>query len=210
MQTLLGNTLITTVEPQGCQQVYRLLAGRAWMVPHAAPGTQPDVDLADVATRLRGLRDAVTQQFVARGEMADAVTVALAAGEHVFVYGPPGTAKSSLLRLFAEGISGQFWRIVLNPDITREDLLGPLDPAALKKGEWRRRWAGFARADLAFLDEVWKASAQVGNVLLDGLEERRVVAGEDEQAIPLLSAMAASNEIPDTKEMQAAYDRFLI
>jgi MoxR-like ATPase len=207
----LNGTAISLEPPLKTTSVRRLLAGRAWASSpqDLSPDSTP-ADLADIAARLRSLRDAVAQQFVARGEMAEAVTVALAAGEHVFVYGPPGTAKSSLLRLFAEGIGGKFWRIVLNPDITREDIVGPLDPTALKKGEWRRRWAGFATADLVFLDEVWKSSPQVGNTLLDGLEERRVVAGEDEQAIPLLSAMAASNEIPDTKETQAAYDRFLI
>jgi MoxR-like ATPase len=62
---------------------------------------------------------------------AEALAVALAAAEHVFVYGPPGTAKSSLLRCFASGVGGRFFRILLNPDITREDLVGPLDPQRL-------------------------------------------------------------------------------
>ncbi len=211
MLTTYDTNVITLVKPANTANAYRLLAGRAWMMPNAAPGEndQP-VDLEDVAARLRALRDAVANQFVGRGEMADAVATTLAAGEHIFVYGPPGTAKSSLLRLFAEGIGGKLWRIVLNPDITREDIVGPLDPAALKQGQWKRRWAGLAACDVAFLDEIWKASAQVSNILLDGLEERRVTAGEDERAIPLLSAMAASNEVPSDKETQAAYDRFLL
>ena len=91
--------------------------------------------------------------------MAEAVAVALAAAEHVFVYGPPGTAKSSLLRCFASGIGGKFFRILLNPDITREDLVGPLDPQAIQQGEWRRKWSKFATCDLALLDEVWKAQS---------------------------------------------------
>jgi len=61
--------------------------------------------------------------------------------------------------------------LVLNPDITREDLVGPLDPA-VRNGEWRRKWSKFATRDIAFLDEIWKASPQVANMLLDGLEER--------------------------------------
>ncbi|CAG0937175.1 ATPase RavA [Thermoflexales bacterium] len=114
--------------------------------------------LAQIAGQLRTLREHVTTQFVARAEMAEAVAVALAANEHVFVYGPPGTAKSSLLRCFASGIGGKFFRIVLNPDITREDIVGPLDPAAVRNGEWRRKWSKFATSEIAFLDEIWKGA----------------------------------------------------
>ena len=163
-----------------------------------------------IGSALRALRDQVANQFVARAEMAEAVAVALAANEHVFVYGPPGTAKSSLLRSFASGIGGKFFRIVLNPDITREDIVGPLDPAAVRNGEWRRKWSKFATSEIAFLDEVWKASPQVANMLLDGLEERLVTDGDDDLPIPLISAVAASNEVPDDKALRAAYDRFLV
>lgn len=166
--------------------------------------------LAQVAAQLRALRDQAAAQFVARAELAEAVAVALAANEHIFVYGPPGTAKSSLLRTFASGIGGKFFRIVLNPDITREDVVGPLDPAAVRNGEWRRKWSKFATSEIAFLDEIWKASPQVANMLLDGLEERLVTDGDDDLPIPLISAVAASNEVPDDKALRAAYDRFLV
>ena len=99
---------------------------------------------------------------------------------------------------------------LLNPDITREDLVGPLDPQAIQQGQWRRKWSKFATCDLALLDEVWKASPQVSNMLLDGLEERLVTDGDEDRPIPLISAIAASNEIPEDKAMQAAYDRFLV
>ena len=168
------------------------------------------VAVATITAALRQLRDQVASQFVARAEMAEAVAVALAAGEHVFVYGPPGTAKSSVLRCFASGIGGKFFRIVLNPDITREDIVGPLDPGAVRNGEWRRKWSKFATCDIAFLDEIWKASPQVANMLLDGLEERLVTDGDQDLPIPLISAVAASNEVPDDKALRAAYDRYLV
>jgi len=74
----------------------------------------------------------------------------------------------------------------------------------------RRKWSKFAACDIALLDEVWKASPQVSNMLLDGLEERLVTDGDDDRPIPLISAIAASNEIPEDKAVQAAYDRFLV
>ena len=189
----------------------RLLAGRAYLSRrNGTVPNDPPTDLKQITFALRDLRDQAASQFVARGEMAEAVAVALAAAEHVFVYGPPGTAKSSLLRCFASSIGGKFFRILLNPDITREDLVGPLDPQAIQQGEWRRKWSKFAACDLALLDEVWKASPQVSNMLLDGLEERLVTDGDEDRPIPLISAIAASNEIPEDKSVQAAYDRFLV
>ena len=180
------------------------------VVAPAASAAMTFTALAHVAVQLRALRDQAAAQFVARAEMAEAVAVALAANEHVFVYGPPGTAKSSLLRTFASGSGGKFFRIVLNPDITREDVVGPLDPAAVRNGEWRRKWSKFATSEIAFLDEIWKASPQVANMLLDGLEERLVTDGDDDLPIPLISAVAASNEVPDDKALRAAYDRFQV
>ena len=47
-------------------------------------------------------------------------------------------------------------------------------------------------------------------MLLDGLEERLVTDGDEDRPIPLISAIAASNEIPEDKSVQAAYDRFLV
>jgi MoxR-like ATPase len=189
----------------------RLLAGRAAVLPKGAP--QPPAadyrDWQEIAKRLAQLQNEVARRFVGRDEMAQAVAVALAAGEHVFVFSPPGAAKSSLLRAFAEGIQGRFFRAVLNPDLPREALFGSLDPAALQAGRWERRWDGLATCDLAFLDETWKASPQVANMLLDALEERRV-SGAGERSIPLLSALGASNEVPEEKSMAAIYDRFLI
>ncbi len=106
----LNGTVISLDPPLKTTRAKRLLAGRAWSSPlqDLSPDSSP-ADLVSIATRLRSLRDAVTRQFVARGGMAEALTVALAAGEYVFVYGPPVTAKSSLLCLFAEGIGGKCW-----------------------------------------------------------------------------------------------------
>ena len=40
-------------------------------------------------------------QFVGRDEVIDLTALAVVAGEHLFLLGPPGTAKSALVREFA-------------------------------------------------------------------------------------------------------------
>jgi len=201
--------MITLTPPEnGVYQ--RLMGGRAFLHSETPRNGSQLVDIMDVGTRLNALAQAVAANFIGRTELTQAIALSLAIGEHLFVYGSPGTAKSSVLRLFAEGIGGNFWRVVMNPDLPRDEILGALDPQALAQGLWLRKWAALACADLAFLDEIWKASPQVVNILLDGLEERRVSSGGQDRHIPLLSAMSASNEIPDQQESQAVYDRFLI
>jgi len=212
MYAKIKQKVITLAPPENGAAYQRLLGGRAFLhdqVPNGG-GQHQQVDIIDVGRRLNDLAALVTTNFVGRAELAQAIALSLAIGEHLFVYGEPGTAKSSVLRLFAEGIGGNFWRIVMNPDLPRDEILGALDPQALAQGQWLRKWAGLATADVAFLDEIWKASPQVVNILLDGLEERRVSSGGQDSHIPLLSAMSASNEIPSHDESNAAYDRFLI
>jgi MoxR-like ATPase len=163
----------------------------------------------EIAERVRAIGNQARGVFVDREEMISAMERAIVAGEHLVVLGPPGTAKSGMIRFFADAAGLTFCRRVLNPDTTREDLVGPIDPLALREGRWERCWAALATADFALLDEIWKASSQVINMLLDALEERRVTSGNIDMEIPLHVAMAASNETA-SDETEAMWDRFTI
>lgn len=168
------------------------------------------VDLSKVASNLRQLIKLVSGQFVGRDELVEAFTTGLVAGEHTFVLGPPGTAKTAVASGLTKGIGGNLWRIVMNQDVPRDSLLGTIDPQALQGGKWTRRWSSLATCDVAVVDEVWKSSGQNANILLDALEERRVREGDCEHRMNLISALAMSNEVPEDSERQAVYDRFLI
>lgn len=166
-------------------------------------------DIQASVKKVRAIGNQARGVFIDRERMIAAMERAVISGEHLLVLGPPGTAKSAMIRFFAETAGLAFCRRVLNPDTTREDLVGPISPQALKEGKWDRCWAGLAVADMAFLDEIWKASSQVVNMLLDALEERRVTSGNTDMEIPLHVAMAASNETPDD-EVEAMWDRFTV
>lgn len=161
------------------------------------------------AKKVRDIGNQLRSVFIDRERMISAMEWAMVSGEHLVVLGPPGTGKSAMIRFVADAAGLTFCRRVLNPDTTREDLVGPIDPKALKEGRWERCWAALATADLAFLDEIWKASSQVVNMLLDALEERRVTSGNIDMEIPLHVAMAASNETA-SDETEAMWDRFTI
>jgi MoxR-like ATPase len=62
--------------------------------------------------------------IIGKGEIEQALMLALIAGGHVLIEGLPGTAKTKLARTFAEAIGGQFKRIQFTPDMMPADITG--------------------------------------------------------------------------------------
>jgi len=207
-------TLDKTSVPTQAERKLSLSNGQAISFTLAsADFDQPDensfVNLSDVSRRLQALMNSVSSNFVERETMVEAFILGLVSNEHSFVLGPPGTAKTSVANQLTKGIGGSLWRIVMNPDVTRDSLVGTIDPIAYEQGTWSRKWSSLATCDVAIIDEVWKSAGNI-NILLDALEERRVREGDEDRPIPLLSAISMSNELPEDGERQAIYDRFLI
>lgn len=192
----------------------RLLSGRAWAVeekPKALGLASADeIDIAVVAKNLSDHALEVGKLFVGRTELIRAITCGLASGSNVFGFGPPGTAKSAVTEAVCEGLAGAFWKIQLDKEITKSDLYGSFDPEAIQDGRWERKLTGLATCDLAFIDEVWKGTGQVNNILLRAINEKEIKNGAGTVKIPMLCAVSASNEVPLDKESWAVVDRWLI
>jgi MoxR-like ATPase len=60
------------------------------------------------------------------------------------------------------------------------------------------------------LDEIFKANSAILNALLGLLNERQFDNGSERVRVPLISAVGASNELPDGSELAALHDRFLV
>ena len=63
---------------------------------------------------------------------------------------------------------------------------------------------------MAFIDEVFKANSAILNTLLTILNERLFDNGNQRLPVPLVTLVAASNEMPESEDLDALYDRFLI
>ena len=67
---------------------------------------------SEIVARLRAeVVDVLKRRFVGRDEVIDLIALAVVAGEHLFLHGPPGTAKSALIREFATAVQGRYFEI---------------------------------------------------------------------------------------------------
>ncbi len=166
---------------------------------------------APLHDRLRGVARALEERFLGRSEVIRCLLVSVLAGEHAVLIGPPGTAKSALVRAFARLCDARYFEYLLTRFTEPNEIFGPVDIAAFREGSYRRRTDGMLpEAEVVFLDEVFKSNSAILNSLLTLLNERRFVSGGVALKCPLLTAIGASNEVPQDSDLAAIFDRFLL
>src|SRR5437667_10497817 len=111
--------------------------------------------------------------------------------------------------------SGRRFTALLTKFTSPEELFGAISVQGLKEDKYRRVTTGkLPEAELAFLDEVYKASSAILNTLLRILNERVFENGDGTFVrVPLKLCVGASNEWPHSqeggKELAALFDRFV-
>lgn len=166
----------------------------------------------DTAVRLRrAVIDEVKRRFVGRDEVVDLIALAVVAGEHLFLLGPPGTAKSALIRQFAMAVRGRYFEYLLTRFSEPNEVFGPIDLVRLREGTVATVTTGMLpEAEFVFLDELFNANSAILNNLLSVLNERVYRRGAEVHNLPLLSLFSASNHLPEDDALRALFDRFLL
>src|SRR5262245_9378292 len=162
--------------------------------------------------RLRGeVIEPLKGRFVGRDEVIDLIALAVVSGEHLFLYGPPGTAKSALIRQFAAAVRGRYFEYMLTRFSEPNEIFGPIDIARLREGTVATVTTGMLpEAEFVFLDELFNANSAILNNLLTVLNERVYRRGAETHRLPMLSLFSASNRLPDDDALRALFDRFLL
>jgi MoxR-like ATPase len=149
--------------------------------------------------------------FTGRENEVIASLAGLVSGEPVILVGEPGTAKTALIESLSKLINAKYFYYLLTRFTEPDEFLGPLDINALREGRYVRITKNrLPEAEIVFLDEIFKASSAVRNILLDIILNKRYLNGGEYHKLPMLALYTASNEISTDEEDQAFYDRLVI
>jgi MoxR-like ATPase len=169
------------------------------------------VKVDEVQALAQAIRGEVAKAVVGQDETLDFMLVALFAGGHVLLEGPPGTAKTLLAHSFARAVGLDFGRIQFTPDLMPGDIIGAnlfnfqTSTFTLTRGP--------IFTDLLLADEINRTPPKTQAALLEAMQERTVTI--DGQSLALgdhFMVIATQNPI----EQQGVYplpeaqlDRFL-
>jgi len=162
--------------------------------------------------KLNGVLQFVKHSFVGKDDIVDLLGVGLVARENAFLLGPPGTAKSAIIRLLAQCVEdGKNFEYLLTRFTEPNEIFGPFDIRKLKDGELVTNTEGMMpEASLVFLDEIFNANSAILNSLLTALNEKIFRRGKETKKLPALMFVGASNGLPEEESLNALLDRFLI
>lgn len=154
----------------------------------------------------------IKKTFIGKDEIVDLLGICLIARENAFLYGPPGTAKSAIVRLLSQCIEdGKNFEYLLTRFTEPNEIFGPFDIRKLKEGDLVTNTEGMLpEASLVFLDEIFNANSAILNSLLMALNERIFRRGKETRQLPALMFVGASNIIPEDDTLNALLDRFLV
>lgn len=143
------------------------------------------------------------------------VLIALVCQESALLVGPPGTAKTLLIKALTDFVGGVKFDVLLDKFTEPEVIFGPYSIVGIKEDVYRRVTTNrLPQAHVGYLDEVFKSSSAVLNTLLRLVNERLFpYDGVHEEKAPLRALFGSSNEYPNPneggQELAAFFDRFL-
>ena len=176
-------------------------------------------------------------------DMEDAIRcliLSVASGEPMVMIGPPGTAKSHLIRVFCQltgmleedlapaqnGPSSQadqplreirrspdYFTYLLTQFTEPSELFGYFDIGKLVNEPYQLIKLddhAMQRARVVFLDEIFNASSAILNALLTFMNEREIHDRGKILKTRLQCLFSATNHIPASGDLSAVYDRFLL
>jgi len=169
-------------------------------------------DMTHPAHPVARIGEAVARGLVGHAEMVERLLVALVAGGHVLIEGPPGIAKTRAVKRLAAALPGSHARIQCTPDLLPADLTGTQ--------VFRPETGGFDFVpgplfhSLVLVDEINRAPPKVQSALLEAMAEGQVTTAGTTRRLPEpFMVVATQNPIEHEGTFplpEAQMDRFLL
>ena len=168
-----------------------------------------------VRDKFTTVRKELGESLIERSEEIDLLLTALIAGEHLLLVGPPGVGKSLLIDSLMRWTHGSKFSCLLSKFSQPEELLGMYSLSELKVDKFMRVTTNkLPESQYVFLDEIFRASPAILNVLLKILNEKTFDKGDGiARRVPLEICLGAANDWPsgdEGKSLGALVDRFML
>ncbi|TVR56803.1 MAG: MoxR family ATPase [Gemmatimonadales bacterium] len=178
------------------------------------PQTKPVTE--DVLRGVEALRAQVALRVVGQTEVVEEVLLCLLAGGHGLLEGPPGLAKTLLVRTLAQGMDLEFRRIQFTPDLMPGDVTGT-EVIEEDRTTGRRAFRflpGPVFTQILLADEINRAPPKTQAALLEAMQEGHVTAAGETRPLPApFFVLATQNPIEQEGTYplpEAQLDRFLL
>lgn len=167
--------------------------------------------ISDVPELAQSIKQEVAKTIVGQGEAVDMLLTALLSGGHVLLEGPPGTAKTALVRAFTQTMHLDFNRIQFTPDLMPGDVIGAnifdFQTSSFKLTK------GPIFTELLLADEINRTPPKTQAALLEAMQERSVtIDGARYELSSRFMLVATQNPIEQHGTYplpEAQLDRFL-
>lgn len=161
------------------------------------------------------LKNEMDKHVIGHDHVKMALLLGIISREHIYIEGPPGTAKTMLAEIISSVAQLNFFFYQLHRDTRLSELIGDLviskeqtDDGELIKQKIVK--GGILKSEICLLDDISRAPGESLNVLLRILNERKFF----NESIPLMTAIATSNPTADEYYNEpldpANLDRFVL
>jgi MoxR-like ATPase len=158
---------------------------------------------------LKRLRELLDRHVVGHADAKHALLLGLLCREHIYLEGPPGTAKTRMAEVVARGSGLRFFFHQLHRDTRLPDLVGDivLERQSLPGGGGERiaqriEPGGILTSEVCVLDDLSRAPGEALNVLLRVLNERRF--GLDPANLDRFALQLRVGSLLQSRQLEAA------
>lgn len=202
--------VVPTQAPQVTQS--QTAPSQAPQHPQPAPPAPLSEEARQALAALQRLNSEIGKAVVGQQGAVTGLIIALVAGGHALLEGPPGVAKTLLVRSLAASLDVDMARMQFTPDLMPADITGSLVwDAGTSTFEFR---PGPVFTNLLLADEINRTPPKTQSALLEAMEEHQVsVDGETRRLPEPFMVIATQNPIEHSGTYplpEAQLDRFLL